>query len=126
MKVFLEGNRGRVGSVVEADLMARGHEVTGYDRLDGYDILDVLALETAVQESVRYLEEVGGVIEQVASFSEESASASEETAASIQEQTAATEEVAVASTKVQEEVAKVIELAKKIVTEVETFKNMWQ
>ncbi|MCW4015387.1 MAG: methyl-accepting chemotaxis protein [Candidatus Bathyarchaeota archaeon] len=83
-------------------------------------------LETAVQESVRYLEEVGGVIEQVASFSEESASASEQTAASIEEQTAATEEVAVAATKVQEEVRKVIELAQKIAAEAKTFRDMWQ
>jgi methyl-accepting chemotaxis protein len=83
-------------------------------------------LETAVQESVQYLEGVGNVIEQVASFSEQSASASEETAASIEEQTAATEEVAVAATKVQEEVIKVIELAKKIVTEVKNFRQLWQ
>ena len=83
-------------------------------------------LQTAVQESVRYLEEVGSVVEQVASFSEESASASEETAASIQEQTAATEEVAVASTKVQEEVTRIMELAKKIEAEVKMFKDMWQ
>jgi len=83
-------------------------------------------LETAVQESIKYLEDVGSVIEQVASFSEESASASEETAASIEEQTAATEEVAVAATKVQEEVVNVIELSKKIVTEVKNFRQLWQ
>jgi methyl-accepting chemotaxis protein len=83
-------------------------------------------LETAVHESVKYLEDVGSVIEQVASFSEESASASQETAASIEEQTAATEEVAVAAAKVQEEVVNVIELAKKIVTEVENFRQLWQ
>jgi methyl-accepting chemotaxis protein len=83
-------------------------------------------LETAVQESVKYLEDVGGVIEQVASFSEESASASQETAASIEEQTAATEEVAVAAAKVQEEVLNVIELSKKIVTEVKNFRQLWQ
>jgi len=83
-------------------------------------------LQQAVQESVRYLEDVGGVVEQVASFSEESASASEETAASIEEQTAATEEVAVAATKVQEEVFKIMELVKKIESEVKMFKDMWQ
>ncbi len=83
-------------------------------------------LQQAVQESVRYLEDVGGVVEQVASFSEESASASEQTAASIEEQTAATEEVSVASTKVQEEVGKILELAQKIESEVKMFKDMWQ
>ncbi|MDG6223409.1 MAG: PAS domain-containing protein [Candidatus Bathyarchaeota archaeon] len=83
-------------------------------------------LQAAVQESVRYLEDVGGVVEQVASFSEESASASEQTAASIEEQTAATEEVAVAATKVQEEVTRIMELAKKIESEVKMFKDMWQ
>jgi methyl-accepting chemotaxis protein len=83
-------------------------------------------LQQAVQESVRYLEDVGGVVEQVASFSEESASASEETAASIEEQTAATEEVSVAASKVQEEVRKIMELATKIEAEVKMFKDMWQ
>ncbi|PVX23436.1 MAG: hypothetical protein CW716_12225 [Candidatus Bathyarchaeum sp.] len=83
-------------------------------------------LGVAVQESVRYVEDVGSVIEQVASFSEESASASEETTASIEEQTAATEEVAVAATKVQEEVGKIMELAKKITTEVKNFRDLWQ
>jgi methyl-accepting chemotaxis protein len=83
-------------------------------------------LEVAVQESVRYLEDISGVIKQVASVSEESASASDETSASIEEQTASTEEVAVAATKVQEEVVNVIELAKKIVTEVKNFRELWQ
>lgn len=83
-------------------------------------------LGLAVQESVKYLEDVGSVIEQVASFSEESASASEETTASIEEQTAATEEVAVAATKVQEEVVKVMELARKITAEVKNFRDLWQ
>jgi methyl-accepting chemotaxis protein len=91
------------------------------------DVLGVTKnLETAVQESVKYLEDVGNVIEQVASFSEQSASASEETSASIEQQTAAMEEVAVATTKVQEEVVNVIELAKKIVTEVKNFRQLWQ
>lgn len=91
------------------------------------DILGVTKkLGVAVQESVKYLEDVGSVIEQVASFSQESASASEETAASIEEQTAATEEVAAASKKVQEEVVNVVELAKKIVTEVKNFRQLWQ
>jgi methyl-accepting chemotaxis protein len=118
-----------------ADQAARDGDINVTEALNGSQklatsmdkILGVTKnLETAVQESVRYLEEVGGVIQQVASFSEESASASEETAASIEEQTAATEEVAVASTKVQEEVAKVIELAQKIASEAKTFKDMWQ
>ncbi len=118
-----------------ADQAARDGDINVTEALNGSQnlatsmdkILGVTKnLETAVQESVKYLEEVSGVIQQVASFSEESASASEETAASIEEQTAATEEVAVASTKVQEEVAKVIELAQKIASEAKTFKDMWQ
>ena len=126
----------RAGSMSKsADQAARdgdvnvGEAVNGSQQVAGsmQDILGVTKkLESAVQESVRHLEEVGGVIEQVASFSEESASASEETAASIQEQTAATEEVAVAATKVQEEVAKVMELANKIVTEIKNFRQLWQ
>ncbi|MCW4035147.1 MAG: hypothetical protein NWF03_07265, partial [Candidatus Bathyarchaeota archaeon] len=83
-------------------------------------------LGASVQESVRYLEDVGNAIEQVASFSEQSASASQEASASIEEQTAATEQVAVASAKVQEEVAKAVDLAKKIVQEVKNFRDMWQ
>jgi methyl-accepting chemotaxis protein len=118
-----------------ADQAARDGDINVNEAVDGsqqvaesmQEILGVTKqLGTAVQESVRYLEEVGNVIEQVASFSEESASASEETAASIEEQTAATEEVASAAIKVQEEVVKVIELSQKIVTEVKNFRQLWQ
>jgi nucleoside-diphosphate-sugar epimerase len=41
MKVFLTGNRGKIGKVFEADLHCAEYEVVGYDLLDGKDILDV-------------------------------------------------------------------------------------
>ena len=49
MKIFLTGNQGRVGSVIEADLLHDGHEVVGYDRLNGQDILDIVKLETTLR-----------------------------------------------------------------------------
>lgn len=48
MKVLLTGNRGMIGSVTEAKLITAGHEVVGYDRCDGLDILDAGALEIAI------------------------------------------------------------------------------
>ena len=49
MKVFVTGNRGRIGSVIEAQLVAQGHRVVGYDRADGQDILDGQAVRAAAQ-----------------------------------------------------------------------------
>ncbi len=40
MRVLVTGNRGRVGRVVERDLVAAGHDVVAYDRVDGHDALD--------------------------------------------------------------------------------------
>ncbi len=48
MRVFLTGNRGEIGTVIEADLRTLGHDVVGYDRVDGNDILDVTSLEVAI------------------------------------------------------------------------------
>jgi len=47
MKVFITGNRGRIGSVIEAQLTATGHTVVGFDRADGKDILDGAAVRRA-------------------------------------------------------------------------------
>jgi len=47
MHVFVTGNRGRIGSVIEAQLEAAGHTVTGFDRADGHDILDGKAVREA-------------------------------------------------------------------------------
>ncbi len=49
MKILLTGNRGMIGSVIEAELQMAGHEVVGYDRLDGSDILDASSLEKAIR-----------------------------------------------------------------------------
>lgn len=49
MKVLLTGNRGKVGKVLEADLLASGHDVVGYDLVDGSDILDVASLHKSIQ-----------------------------------------------------------------------------
>ena len=35
MKVFVTGHRGRIGSVITAQLEAQGHTVVGFDRADG-------------------------------------------------------------------------------------------
>ena len=48
MKVFLTGNRGRIGSVVERQLREDGHEVVGFDIATGGDILDADAVARAM------------------------------------------------------------------------------
>lgn len=40
MKIFLTGNRGRIGSVVERQLCEGGYDVVGFDIANGDDILD--------------------------------------------------------------------------------------
>lgn len=49
MKVFLTGNKGRIGSVVERQLLEAGHEVVGYDIATGGDILDAQAVKEAME-----------------------------------------------------------------------------
>ena len=49
MKVLLTGNRGKIGKVIEADLRSLGHEIVGYDCLDGRDILDVSLLNDSIK-----------------------------------------------------------------------------
>ena len=48
MKVFLTGNRGRIGLVVERQLHEGGHQVVGFDIATGDDILDAEAVERAM------------------------------------------------------------------------------
>ncbi len=49
MKIFLTGNRGKIGTVIENDLHSLGHEVIGYDRLEGKEILDIPLLNATVK-----------------------------------------------------------------------------
>ena len=49
MKVFLTGNRGKIGKVIEADLHDAGYKVVGYDIVDGKNILDVKLLNDSIQ-----------------------------------------------------------------------------
>jgi UDP-glucose 4-epimerase len=49
MKVFLTGNYGKIGKVIENDLHTLGYEVIGYDRLDGKNILDISTLSSTLK-----------------------------------------------------------------------------
>ncbi len=47
VRILLTGNRGHVGAPVAAHLERLGHDVVGYDRLDGHDLLDSAAVRCA-------------------------------------------------------------------------------
>jgi nucleoside-diphosphate-sugar epimerase len=47
--VLLTGHRGRLGSVIGEHLRSLGHDVRGFDRTDGDDILDAGAVEKAAR-----------------------------------------------------------------------------
>lgn len=47
MRVLLTGDRGVLGSVVRQELVASGHDVTGFDVADGHDVRDAAAVGTA-------------------------------------------------------------------------------
>ena len=47
MRILVTGHRGHVGAAVAAHLEGLGHEVAGYDRLDGGDLLDAAAVRRA-------------------------------------------------------------------------------
>jgi UDP-glucose 4-epimerase len=47
VRVLVTGSRGQVGAVVAAHLSRLGHEVTGFDRLDGDDLLDPVGVRRA-------------------------------------------------------------------------------
>ncbi len=48
MKVLITGNKGFVGTETEKLLIAEGHQVIGYDLMDGYDIRDYELLDKVV------------------------------------------------------------------------------
>ena len=43
MRILVTGHRGHVGAPVAAHLRGLGHEVAGFDRADGDDLLDAAA-----------------------------------------------------------------------------------
>jgi UDP-glucose 4-epimerase len=47
VRILVTGNRGVVGAPVAAQLERLGHDVVGYDRLDGHDLLDPAAVRRA-------------------------------------------------------------------------------
>jgi UDP-glucose 4-epimerase len=44
VRILVTGNLGHVGAPVAAHLERLGHDVVGYDRLDGHDLLDPAAV----------------------------------------------------------------------------------
>jgi len=48
MRVLVTGHRGGIGSEVARHLAVLGHEVTGFDRADGADVLNLTAVRDAV------------------------------------------------------------------------------
>ena len=48
MKVFLTGNRGRIGSFVERQLREDGHEVVGFDTATRGRVFDANAVARAM------------------------------------------------------------------------------
>lgn len=51
MKILITGDRGFVGSETKRLLIEQGHEVIGYDIMDGRDIRDMYTLEKTVGQS---------------------------------------------------------------------------
>src|ERR1700728_1022617 len=49
MRLLVTGHRGRIRGPVTEFLRSRGHEVAGFDRADGADILDLAAVSRAAQ-----------------------------------------------------------------------------
>ncbi|MEX1021351.1 MAG: NAD(P)-dependent oxidoreductase [Litorilinea sp.] len=49
MRVFVTGNQGRIGSVIQQQLEGAGHEVVGFDIATGDDICDGAAVRAAAQ-----------------------------------------------------------------------------
>ncbi len=52
MKILITGNLGFVGSETEKLLKKKGHEVIGYDLMDGKDIRDIKQLHRVFDESI--------------------------------------------------------------------------
>lgn len=49
MKILITGDKGFVGTETKALLIGEGHEVIGYDLMDGYDVRDEYQLDKIVQ-----------------------------------------------------------------------------
>ena len=49
MRILVTGQRGNVGAPVAAHLESLGHDVTGFDRADGGDLLDAAAVRRAAE-----------------------------------------------------------------------------
>ena len=49
MRIFITGSSGKIGSVFAALCRREGHQVVGYDKADGDDILDSAALKKALE-----------------------------------------------------------------------------
>lgn len=47
MRILVTGHRGRIGIPVAAHLESLGHDITGFDRADGDDLLDLAAVKRA-------------------------------------------------------------------------------
>src|SRR5947209_5611158 len=51
VRILVTGHRGKIGRVVTSLLRDEGHDVAGFDRLDGNDILDRPALRLATERA---------------------------------------------------------------------------
>jgi nucleoside-diphosphate-sugar epimerase len=49
VRILFTGHRGHVGAPVAAHLSSRGHDVVGYDRVDGDDLLDLASVRRAAR-----------------------------------------------------------------------------
>ena len=49
MRILVTGHRGHVGAPVAAHLRGLGHEVAGFDRADGDDLLDAASVRRAAE-----------------------------------------------------------------------------
>jgi UDP-glucose 4-epimerase len=49
MRVFLTGSSGKIGSVVDRIFTAAGHEIVGFDKAKGDDIMDAAAVHKAME-----------------------------------------------------------------------------
>jgi UDP-glucose 4-epimerase len=49
MRILVTGHRGHIGVPVTSFLQSRGHEVAGFDRADGSDIMDLAAVSRAAR-----------------------------------------------------------------------------
>jgi len=50
MRILLTGDKGFIGSTLSKRLVSLGHEVIGYDIIDGFDLLDLKTLESYIKD----------------------------------------------------------------------------